>query len=207
MKLKRIITVTMAGALMASAAQAVHIWQDAGAWSSTVFTYSTAPRYTGNELSLDMFGSFTHTENSLSDLFDTNIKRGGQWGGGVGINYFFTPWLGIGSDINFSDHRDQTAGGPGHEGGPFADYVMGNAILRLPLCNSGFAPYVFGGGGRGFNPHYEWLADLGVGLEYRITPGFGIFSDGRYIWHDHDSTAEDPGRDRLLLRAGIRLVF
>jgi len=209
MRLTKIITVTIAATLITTAARAVHVWEDPGAWSTATFTYSTAPKYVGNELSLDLFGSYWAPERRLRDLFDTDIKgdRGG-WGGGVGLNYFFTPYFGIGGDANFSDHRGF--------GGPAADYLIGNGIVRLPIANTGIAPYVFGGGGRQFNglfrdpetgdvfagARYEWVADLGVGIEYRVTPGLGVFTDGRYIWH-----TKDGGIDRLALRAGLRVAF
>jgi hypothetical protein len=207
MKIVKIITVTVAAAFMANAARAVHVWEDPGAWSTATFTYSTAPKYNGNELSLDMFGSYWAAERGLNHVFETNIKgERGRWGGGVGVNYFFTRYFGIGGDANWSDHRGF--------GGPATDWVMGNAIVRLPICNSGFAPYVYGGGGRQFNglfredgevfagKRYEWFADLGAGLEYRFTPGLGIFGDARYMWH-----LKDGGVDRLALRAGLRLAF
>src|SRR5204863_6889947 len=148
MKLAKIITVTMAAGLMATAARAVHVWQDPGAWSTATFTYSTAPRYAGNEFTLDFFGSYLHPERGLNHLFETDIRKDGQWGGGVGGNYFFTPWFGIGGDANFSDH--------GSFGGNFCDYVMGSAIIRFPICNIGLAPYIFAGGGREFN---GWFHD------------------------------------------------
>jgi hypothetical protein len=208
MKLTTIITVTIAGALMTTAARAVHVWEDPGAWSSSAFTYTTAPKYFGNELSLDMFGSYWAPERGLGHVFETNIKGDrGRWGGGVGVNYFFTPWFGIGGDVNWSDHRGF--------GGPSTDWAMGNAIFRIPIGCSGFAPYVFGGGGRQFNglfhddagdvfagKRYEWVADLGAGIEYRFSPVVGIFADGRYIWH-----TENGGIDRVCLRAGLRLAF
>jgi hypothetical protein len=208
MKLTRIITVTIAGVLMTTAARAVHVWEDPGAWSTTTFSYNaTAPKYGPNELSLDLFGSYWAPERGLNHIFETNIRgERGRWGGGAGVNYFFTPWLGIGGDANWSDHRGF--------GGPATDWVMGNLILRLPIGNTGFAPYVYGGGGRQFNglfrqdgelfagARYEWMADLGAGIEYRITPGFGIFGDGRYMWH-----LKDGGVDRIALRTGIRIAF
>jgi hypothetical protein len=208
MKLVKIITVTMAASLIANAARAVHVWEDPGGWSTATFTYSTAPRYNCNELSLDMFGSYWAAERGLNHLFETDITGNrGRWGGGVGLNYFFSRYFGIGGDANWSDHSGF--------GGPATDWVMGNAIARLPICNSGFAPYIYGGGGRQFNglfrdgsgdilagKRYEWFADLGVGVEYRFTPGVGIFTDGRYMWH-----LQDGGVDRLSLRAGLRLAF
>lgn len=208
MKLRNIVVITMAGALMTNVARAVHIWEDPGQWSTTTFSYSTtAPKYTANELSLDLSGSYWAAERRFTKVFETNIRgERGRWGGNAGINYFFTRWLGIGGDANFSDHRGF--------GGPACDYVMGNLIARAPICNTGIAPYIFGGGGRQFwglttsdgelfaGARYEWVADLGVGIEFRITPGLGIFGDGRYIWH-----LKDGGVDRLALRAGMRLAF
>jgi hypothetical protein len=189
MKLTKIITLTAACVLSTSIARAVHVWEDPGAWSSSVVSYSTMPKYTGNELSLDFFGSYLHGESHLKHLFDTDIRHNGNWGGGVGVNYFFTSWLGIGGDVNMGDNR-----------GPLIDQALGSLILRAPLGNSGFAPYVFGGGGRRFDPSWEWLGDVGVGIEFRVSPVCGIFADGRYIWADRTS-------DALLLRAGIRIAF
>jgi hypothetical protein len=207
MKLIKIVTVIMAAGLITHAARAVHIWQDPGAWSTTTFTASTAPRYTCNEFTLDFFGSYLAPQRGLNNLFETDIRKDGQWGGGVGGNYFFTTWFGIGGDVNFSDHGDF--------GGNFADYVMGSAIIRIPICNSGVAPYIFGGGGREFNgwfhdsngdlvrgTRYEWMPAFGAGIEYRMTPGLGIFTDGRYMWH-----LKEGGVDRLALRAGLRVAF
>jgi hypothetical protein len=211
MKLRNIVVITMAGALMTNAARAVHIWEDPGQWTTTTFTYSaTAPKYTCNELSLDLSGSYWARQRGLQHLFKTDIRGrdNGRFGGNVGLNYFFLTWLGIGGDANFSDHSGF--------GGQACDWAMGNLIARWPICNTGFAPYVFGGGGRQFNgltfdsatggtsagARWEWFADLGVGIEYRITPGFGIFTDGRYMWH-----LKDGGVDRLALRAGLRLAF
>jgi len=190
--------------LTAGMANAVHVWEDPGGWSSSIFCYTaTGSKYTANELSLDLSGSFIAGERHLSKLFETNIRHG-RWGGNAGINYFFTRELGVGGDINMSDN-----------GGRFVDQALGQLIARWPFDPSGFAPYIFGGGGRGFDnpvPHvnadneveggnsWEWLGDLGVGFEYRLNPATGIFADGRYIWADKTS-------DRLLLRAGLRLVF
>ena len=192
MKLKRIVALSAAIMLTAGAARAVHVWEDPGEWGSTVITYgpSTAPLFTANELSLDMFGSYIAGEEHLNDLFKTNIKHG-TWGGGVGLNYFITREIGIGGDINITPN-----------GGPFVDQALGSLILRWPFDPTGWAPYIFGGGGRGFDPHWEWLLDLGIGVEYRVNPAAGIFFDTRYIWH-----LQEGSFDRIFFRAGLRLVF
>jgi len=175
--------------LTAGMAKAVHIWEDPGGWSSGVFTYDTATsKYTANELSLDLSGSFIAGERHLSKLFETNIRHG-KWGGDAGLSYFFTRYIGIEGDAEMSSN-----------GGRFVDQALGNVVARFPIDPSGFAPYIFGGGGRGFDPSWEWLGDLGVGMEYRFNPVTGIFVDGRYVW-------ADKSFDRLLLRFGLKLVF
>ena len=190
MKLKRIVTFSAVLMLTAGVARAVHVWEDAGAWGSTVFTYGGTPLYTANELSLDLFGSYVAAERHFTDLFDTNIRHG-TWGGGVGLNYFITREIGLGGDINIGDN-----------GGKFVDQALGSLILRWPFEPTGWAPYIFGGGGRGFDPHWEWFGDLGVGIEYRLNPATGIFVDSRYMWHEKEGST-----DRIFFRAGLRLVF
>src|SRR5215204_5445114 len=189
MKILKITTITAAVMLLTGAAQGAHMWEDPGGWWGGHFAYDvSAPRYTGYELSFDAFGTYNAVEENLSDLFETNIRHG-IWGGGIGLNYFFTRNIGIGADANATDN-----------GGNFIDQVSGSLLLRLPLGASGWAPYVYGGGGRGTDPEWEWLGHLGVGMEYRWNPFTGIFVDGRYVWADKTF-------DRLVLRAGFRLIF
>ena len=85
-------------------------------------------------------------------------------------------------------------------GGNFINSVSGSLIARWPFESAGIAPYIFGGGGRGTDIAWEWLAHAGVGVEYRWNPTTGIFVDGRYVWADKTT-------DQLLLRAGVRFVF
>ncbi len=165
-----------------------HVWTDPTVWWGNHWVYLTDNRYTANELSMDFFGSYLAGQRAIEHLFKTNIRHG-SWGGGVGANYFFTRELGIGGDINIPDN-----------GGNFIDSASGNLIARLPICNSGFAPYIFGGGGRQTQPAWEWFGDAGVGMEFRPNPGTGIFVDARYDWVKHTP-------DTLLLRAGLRFVF
>jgi hypothetical protein len=192
-------------------AKAVHVWEDPGGWSSGVFVYNVPPenRFTANELSLDLSGSYTAPQRGLQHLFETDIRHTGKWGGNVGVNYFFLPYLGIGGNINMSAN--------GHT---FVDQALGNLILRWPICPIGIAPYIFGGGGRGFDsmgntgsirihddefrsdPDWQWFADAGVGIEWRPNATTGIFSDATYQWH-----LKEGSFDRLLIRFGLRLVF
>src|SRR5207249_5399414 len=104
--MKPVITFAASMMLMTGVATAAHVWEDPGAWWGGHWVYEAADKYTPNELSLDLFGSYVSPERHLGKLFETNIRHG-IWGGGVGLNYFFTHELGIGTDINIgdNDHR------------------------------------------------------------------------------------------------------
>lgn len=85
------------------------------------------------------------------------------------------------------------------------DDVVGSLILRLPIGNSGVAPYAIGSGGRiigGDGLPWQWTYGGGVGLECRWSPTMGVFSDARFFWGDKGTIY-----NRLLIRAGLRVVF
>jgi len=190
MKLNKLMVVTATLIVTAGMARGAHLWEDPNAWTTGVFVYNkgTTPNFTANELSLDLSAIYTAQEERIEDLFETNIRHG-KWGGDVGLNYFITRYIGVGVDAAMPDNH-----------GNLVDEVLGSLILRWPFECPAFAPYIFGGGGRSTEPQWEWLGHAGVGIEFRFNPAVGVFADGRYLWLDHTS-------DRLLLRAGLRLVF
>ncbi len=197
MRIKHLFTITAALVIMAGSARAAHVWDDPSGWWSGHWAYQAdIPKYTAQELSLDLFGSYINPEGQFNELFDTNIRHG-FWGGGAGLNYFITREIGIGTDFNMSSKNS----------GNLVDDVVGNLTLRLPLGNSGIAPYLIGSGGRGFSDLYggnlyQWVYGGGVGLEFRWSPTMGIFSDARFFWGDKGTVY-----NRLLIRAGLRVVF
>lgn len=77
---------------------------------------------------------------------------------------------------------------------------MGNVFLRLPIYNTGLAPYIFGGGGYQFQEVRQSLEQTGGGLEFRFCKNLGIFVDGRWVFADHTD-------DYALARAGLRISF
>ena len=145
--------------------------------------------YRGNELSLDGFGSAALGQQTLDHLTRRRINQDARLGAGAGLNYFITRNLGVGADA----YTENTA----HR---LIDNVSGNLILRLPLGESGVAPYIFGGGGHKFDPVEANFGQAGAGLEIRFTPHFGIFADGRYVF-------PNKIRDYGLARAGFRVAF
>jgi hypothetical protein len=185
MKIKSIVTLGTVLMLNAAVAQAAHIWEE-GYWSKDANT----PKFGSQELSLDLFGSYLNPEPKLVDLFDTSIRHG-VWGGGAGLNYFFTREVGIGTDFNVSDFGANDWR---------VDYWVGDIYLRLPIGDT-IAPYLVGSG-RGMTPIWQWVYGGGVGVDIRFTPKIGIFSDARFLWA-HEATSLDS----LTIRAGLRLTF
>jgi hypothetical protein len=189
------ITVAIVGAslLLGARSQAQHLWEDPNAWWDGHFAYDkAAPKYAAQEVSLDLFASYISPEGEFNDLFETDIRHG-FWGGGAGLNYFFTRYIGLGADFNISSKPDDLN---------LVDQVTGDVLARLPIGNSGLAPYLVGSGGRAMSPRYSWVYGGGVGLEMRVNPTTGVFSDARFLWSDR-STDDN----RLLIRAGVRLAF
>lgn len=149
--------------------------------------------FVAGEFNLDTFAAYTVADDGHFD---------DAWGGGVGLTYFVTRYIGIGVegflvDGEGSPHRrdrsdtDDTVGA-----------VNGSLILRLPMDELRLAPYAFGGGGVFINDDGDTLGQghLGGGVEYRVTRNVGVFVDGRHVWRED---ADNYG----LFRGGVRFAF
>jgi hypothetical protein len=159
------------------------------AWGADGMRYDQNDRYRANEVSLDLFGTASIGQTSIDHLSGNSISHDTRLGAGAGLNYFFSRNIGIGGEA-YTENTHHN----------FIDNASGSLIARFPLGTSGVAPYVFGGGGRQFDPIYLWFAHLGAGLEYRFTPRVGAFLDARYVFTDET-------KNYGLGRAGVRLAF
>jgi hypothetical protein len=126
--------------------------------------------YRSGELSVDAFGTGSLGEYTLDHLSNARVRHNIQLGVGAGANYFITRNIGIGADA----YSENTTGA-------FVDSASASLILRLPLGQSGFAPYAFGGGGHQFDMGQMWFGQAGAGMEYRFTPHVGVFLDARGV--------------------------
>jgi opacity protein-like surface antigen len=161
--------------------------------------------YSAKEFQVDLYGTYSFADPIGPD----------DWGGGGGVNYFFTKYFGIGVEgALFNTPGDITAS------------AAANVFLRMPINDSGVAVYVLAGGGALFNiedidyddyadafdrffdgenanPGDDVLLELhaGGGVEFRCNSNIGVFVDGRYTWTDL------PGYDFATIRAGIRIAF
>lgn len=141
------------------------------------------PCFGDTEFQLDLFGSYTDTEGGgYSDGV----------GGGIGFNYFFSRYVGIGVDGNIFD---------GGVNGVWQ--TSGSLIARFPVELGGLclAPYILAGGGVQTDGVTSGTYHAGGGLEFRLVPEkFGVYAEGRYTWAaDSDDSAQ--------ARLGVRLVF
>jgi len=164
-----------------------------------------ASLYNAKEFQFDIYG--TH---SFADPLGPD-----DWGGGLGANFFFSRYFGIGAEGQFYDTPGDIAG-----------TAAINAIFRYPIGETGLAPYAYAGGGIIYNAEdidYDDFSDAfdrffdgddaragddvlieihaGAGIEYRCTSHMGVFVDGRYTWTDLDDF------DFATVRAGVRFVF
>lgn len=145
--------------------------------------------YRPHEFSLDVFGTASLGQYTLEHPSGDRVRQNTEFGAGVGINYFFSRYIGIGGDM----YSENTTG-------VFVDSASASLILRLPLGHSGFAPYVYGGGGYLFELGDVWFAQLGAGIEYRFTPHIGTFLDARYV-------LPDETKYYGVARLGVRFAF
>jgi len=135
-----------------------------------------------NELQIDAFGAGAFTRN-----------RSAGWGGGLGLNYFFLRYLGIGVEQSMFGHR-----------GSYTDWAtIGNVFLRYPICSLHIAPYAMAGGGAIYGKNHSGigLGHVGGGLEIRITDNIGLFGDARWMY-----SGVEP-RSGVLARTGLRFAF
>jgi hypothetical protein len=145
--------------------------------------------YHAGEFSIDGYGVGALHEHD----FDNGVlaRHDLRWGGGAGINFFFTKYIGVGGDAY--------AIGQSHTHS-FVDTTTGNLIFRVPILNTGIAPYIFGGAGYQFQGIDQIVGGGGVGVEFRLVPHFSIFADARYL-------AAVKTEDYGLGRAGVRISF
>ncbi len=146
-------------------------------------------RYSAYETDLDLFGSASVGQETIDHFSTTRVKHNARLGAGAGLSYFVTRNIGFGVDAYSENTRHS-----------FIDSASGNLIFRVPLGNSGFAPYAYGGGGHEFDLNDAWFAQAGAGIEYRFTHNVGIFTDARYVF-------VEKTKDYGVVRAGLRLAF
>jgi hypothetical protein len=145
--------------------------------------------YRCNELSLDAFGTASLGQYTIEHPSNQSVRQDTEFGAGAGISYFITRNIGVGAEA----YSQNTTG-------TFIDSASANLMLRLPLGQSGFAPYIMGGGGHQFDQTDFWFGQAGGGLEYRFCPHVGVFLDARAVWPNET-------KNYGVARLGLRFAF
>jgi hypothetical protein len=174
--------------------------------------------YRAHEIQVDLFGAYAPSASDAGRYLGDH-----GWGGGGAVNYFFTRNFGIGLE-GMALHPTGSSSGFGNNHDIAGEFAL-DAIGRLPIGNTPWAPYVIAGiggfipgsninnngfgntgfnrSGRNNNNNDDVLLEghVGLGIEYRFTSHFGLFTDGRYTFVDKSHN------DYGLVRAGVRFVF
>jgi hypothetical protein len=144
----------------------------AAAEGTATASLDSAPLFAANERTLDLYGTLTDD---------------GHLGVGVGANYFFTRFLGAGLETRVEEFD-------------WPNQISGSVFFRYPVEKWRLAPYVYAGLGREFHDVPQWLYHIGIGADYRLKPGFGLFGDVR-------ETFPGTSSDFAMWRFGVRFRF
>jgi hypothetical protein len=190
------------------------------------------------ELQIDLFGLGQFYKGANDNFNGTEIRSfSGRpaWGGGVGLNYFFMKYVGVGIEQDLYGRqsvagltttpagRFRTSTLPGAANTAAGDYgytrwaTIGNLFLRYPICQWNLAPYIMLGGGA----NYGNVPNLAVpgGARYRMVgQGFGHVGGGlEYrvtqnigVFSDARymfSNVEGLADNQLMWRYGLRFAF
>jgi hypothetical protein len=171
-------TLTLIAVVLATAATSF-----AGQSSKKVVVAPQQDLFRAGEVQLDAFAA------GAAGNYNGGSVNG--FGGGLGLSYFFTKYFGIGVDNTLT-----SLNGNGHT----YNSTQGNLIARLPIESLHLAPYALVGGGATWGTQSQGNGNVGVGLEYRINRGIGLFADSRYLYGNN-------GLNETLTRAGLRFIF
>jgi hypothetical protein len=165
----------------------------------TSITPPSAPLYREGELQLDAFGVYGIGKGPDH----AGPFRDHAWGGGIGLNYFFTQCVGLGIDADLKHGKENGAFGENHK---TVKQYSASLLLRFPIENSSFAPYAFGGAGLTSIGENIGSAHAGIGLEYRFPESqVGLFTDTRWTYYGERFGKGDL--NNFQIRSGIRFPF
>ena len=170
-------------------------------------------------------------DDLIFGTYDRFVAEDHAWGGGIDTKYFFRRYFGVGIEgfglTGHSKHAvtEAAMGFTGEERFEDNDHasggVLGTLTLRYPFHCSRFSPYIWGGlggmfGGRNDRPvktvgaqearfdnedESRFTGQVGGGLEFRITPHWGVMGD--FSWNFLDGPHNDFG----MVRSGINFAY
>ena len=140
---------------------------------------NAADKFKEPDMTLDLFGTWAD-----HDRFGAKDEN---FGGGLGLTYYITRFVGISGDSYIEEWK-----------APYR--ANGNLLLRIPIGQSGLAPYAIGGGGRQWKYVPQWTYHGGGGLQLKLNPYTALFGDWRRVFPE-----DTP--DYHLVRFGLNVGF
>ena len=137
-----------------------------------------------NDFSVDGFGFYGSHDKGGADR--------DAWGLGIGANYFFNKYFGVGAD-SYADAFES----------PYLINFSGFA--RYPISDI-IAPYAFTGFGRQWDHAAQWTGHIGLGAEAPL-PLLKLFQKQTAVFVDWRHVLADRTRDYEVVRFGFRLHF
>ncbi len=171
---KKCIMGTIVGLMLVMSAAA----QDTG-WTERWRYDPNADKFNAPDATLDLFGTWADRD-----------RFGGEddsFGGGLGFTMYFIRFLGISADSYIEEWK-----------WPYR--ANASLLVRLPLGQTGLAPYGFGGGGRQWKYIPQYTAHAGAGLQLKLNPHTALFGDWRRVF-------PEVTQDHHLVRFGLNLGF
>ncbi len=178
-----LIAIVLATATVSFAGEAVS--------SKKVVVASDDCRFRANEWQIDA------AVVGAGGTYDSHSGQG--LGGGLGVNYFFSQYFGVGIDDTVGGY-EKIAG----QGAEAVNSLQGDLIARYPICAWNLAPYAMIGGGANWGCATQGDGNAGVGVEYRFTRNIGMFADCRWLYGGNDGGAR---LSMALPRVGVRFAF
>ncbi|HKQ38592.1 MAG TPA: hypothetical protein VJ063_10980 [Verrucomicrobiae bacterium] len=130
------------------------------------------------DVTLDLFGTWANQNRHGND---------DRFGGGLGVTAYFVRYVGIGADTWIDEWK-----------APYR--ANANLLLRVPIGQSGLAPYAIGGGGREWKYIPQWSLHAGGGLQLKLNQYTALFGDWRRVFPE-----DTP--DFHLVRFGLNVGF
>lgn len=157
--------------------------------------------FAAHELQLDIFGQYSVGEGPTQ----AGTFRDHAFGGGIGVNYFFTRNFGLGVDAAWLSAKEAPYTSKKSESTVIHNFSA-SFIYRFPIDSICMAPYVFAGGGFAVDGAQWATVHAGAGIEYRVIPQkLGLFADTRWTYlgdrYGHDDL------NNVSARVGVRVVF
>jgi len=194
-----LVAITALSCLVGSAFAGTAVYTPGKETKSVV---ESTPCFGDHEWQVDLFGQYSVGEGP----HQVGLFRDHGWGGGIGINYFFTRNIGLGVDAAWLYTKEADISETSDGGHTTIHNFSGSLFFRAPIDSACIAPYVYLGGGCHVDGDQWASAHAGAGVEFRLKPEkFGVFVDGRWTY-----LGDRYGHDDLNFtsaRVGFRFIF